>query len=272
MFPNFLRPTAMMRPAAMMRTVAMMLLVTTSAEAMAYQATDPHASLPVYDVSSVKPTRPDTTDRDSSFNSSARYTGKNLDIMDLLRTSFGMQEYLILGLPDWSRKQRFDLEAKVSDLDPEAAKNLTLDQRREMLRTVIEERFHLKWHRETREMPIYELQVSKTGSKLALTTTKGTMSGIRNRGNEMDGMNCAMSVLAGALSNRVNRAVVDKTYLKGRYDFTLKFTPDDQPASADNDSPSLFTAMPEQLGLKLQPARGMLTVLVIDSVSMPTTD
>lgn len=236
-------------------------------------STTPQTAAPAYDVSSVKPSEPDATGMSSMFNGAGRYEGTNITMHELLQTAFGKRRDMILGLPAWADKTRFDVQAKSVETDEATLKALPQSARLGMLRKVLEDRFQLKWHMEQREMPTYELVVNKGGIKMSVSTVTGKGSGVRGgRNGELTGINCPMDVLAVVLSNPLQRAVVNKTGLTDKYNFTLKYTPDDAPAGSDAELPSLFTAIQEQLGLKLQPAKGLQEVLVIDSVSMPTAN
>ena len=206
----------------------------------------------------------------------------------------------ILGGPDWIGSERYDINAKGNtEFRPSPdgpSRELLL-----MIRSLLEERFKLKAHRETRELPIYELVVARADRRLGPEMRKpaadcdaAIAAGIpppRQPGEPppcgpMGGPartiagGATMAQLAANLSVRLERLVFDKTGLTGRFAFTLAFTPDRMPTEApppgiapiDPDGPSLFTALQEQLGLKLQPAKGQVDVLVIDSVEHPTAD
>ena len=138
-------------------------------------------------------------------------------------------------------------------------------------------------HHETREEQIYELMIDKGGSKMkeAVNTANDSPKGIQGGGKgELIGMAAPMALLAVVFSQQLGHSVIDKTGLNGKYDFTLKWTPDPSvgppPAGApggpppDPNGPSLFTAVQEQLGLKLQSTRGPVDILLIDHVEKPS--
>jgi uncharacterized protein (TIGR03435 family) len=152
------------------------------------------------------------------------------------------------------------------------------DQWKERVRALLADRFGLVVHTETKEEPIYVLTVAKTGSKLkAVTPTPGANQGVRGDRGRSQGMAAPVSMLANTLSNIVGRPVVDKTGLTEKYDYVLEWTPDVAAAeSADsvpaNSGPTIFTAVQEQLGLKLESSKGPVDTIVIDHVDRPSAN
>jgi uncharacterized protein (TIGR03435 family) len=193
---------------------------------------------------------------------------------------YSVTDYQILGDLPWLESQRFDLEAKAAALT-------ALPQLRLMTQSLLDERFKLKFHRETRELPIYSLTLVKSGVKgpgltdapnepcpppTAETARCGTVSPGMGR---IIGQRGRISQLADRLSTMLGRTVMDKTGLTGSYDIDLKFAPDpglqQSPGGppADPGGPSIFTAIQEQLGLKLQAGKGPVEVIVVDSAEKP---
>jgi uncharacterized protein (TIGR03435 family) len=195
----------------------------------------------------------------------------------------------IEGGPGWMGSRAFDINAKV-DADTAArwskmTQPETDEERRSMTRSLLADRFHLKFHHETREMSALVLRIAKSGSKLRPPHPEQDLhAGIPpNRINflgrgDMEGHSALMSNLVRSLASETEiagRPVVDKTGLTGGYDFTLRWTPDDPaPGAAPDDPnaewPSLFTAIDEQLGLKLTPEKQPIDIIVVDSVEMPS--
>jgi uncharacterized protein (TIGR03435 family) len=205
-----------------------------------------------------------------------------------------------LGGPDWLDTDRWNLEAKAADgtVPPRAAafSMAVPDTIALMVQSLLEDRFKLKAHRETRELPVYELMVAKGGAKVKLSDDQTPPAailggggpqrggplprgGIRLGRGDLEGQAQTMTIFATALGALyVDRPVVDKTGLKGLYDIRLQWTPDNgltatvSPGAAPTPTPgpTLFNALEEQLGLKLESTRGALPVLVIDSVQRPT--
>jgi len=212
----------------------------------------------------------------------AAFTATNVSLSSLVSMAYDIRQNLISGLPGWA-DTRFDISAKISDPDIAALKKLPREQRHAMLAVLLADRFHLKAHIETKTLPVYDLVLAKGGSRLkeniALPSDSAdqpkTPFGLK-RGSmmidesQMTAVGVAISNLTQNLALRVERNVIDKTGLTGRYDFTLKWRPDDKPAADDNNNPDLFSALQEQLGLKLEPSKGPVDTLVIDHVEMPT--
>ncbi len=180
-----------------------------------------------------------------------------------------MPEKQILDGPSWIAATRFDIQAK-SDIG-DKLKGLPSDQsnelKRQMVRNLLADRFQLKLHEEERTLPAYDLVLAKGGSKLEASQSNGKSIGTGR--NHFNGQGLTMTQIAEELSRIAGRVVVDKTGLTDRYDLTLKWTPDDAVASA-TDPPTLFTAIQEQLGLKLEAAKEPVSVIVIDHVEQPT--
>ncbi len=136
-----------------------------------------------------------------------------------------------------------------------------------MLQRLLDERFKLKLHHESREFPVYALVVDKRGSKVRLSATPGPYR-FSARGGHAVGISVTMAQFANRLTKEVGRPVVDFTGLAGQFDLTLDWQPEVvQPGNPDaaSDRPSIFSALPEQLGLKLEPQRVSLDVLVVDA-------
>lgn len=165
-----------------------------------------------------------------------------------------------ISAPDWLDVERFDIVAKFAPTSPP-------DQVRLMLQNLLADRFRLKLHRESKEVPVYALVIGKNEPKFEQSApgTQGTFS--MNAGH-LAGKAVPMSAMADRLSSHLfglGRPVVDRTGLEGLYDFVLDWTPDSVPG-ADDSRPSLFTALQEQLGLRLEAARGAVAVMVVDSI------
>jgi uncharacterized protein (TIGR03435 family) len=213
----------------------------------------------------------------------------NLPLQDFIREAYGslVLSDQIVGLPDWANSERFDIEAKVASADVAAFKKLTLDQVRSMGRQILTDRFKFASHEEKKLLPLYALVVAKGGSKLEPSTMSSQdpnartgVIGIGHASNsngtfttELTARGVTMDRLASALSQQLGRVVLDNTGLTGRYDFKLTSASDSVaavPNSTDNSGPSIFTAMSEQLGLKLESQKGPVPVLVVDHIEAPS--
>jgi uncharacterized protein (TIGR03435 family) len=189
----------------------------------------------------------------------------------LIQQAYGVRDFQIVGGPDWMGSERYDITAK-----PESA--ATEDQVKVMMQALLADRFKLKFHRETKELPTYALVVAKGGPKLHASEVaagpdqpNGQRITMKGRGNlTLEG--APVSALAYQLGQRLGRSVIDKTELTGNYDFKLEWMPDesqggpagDRIAVSDNNGVSIFTALQDQLGLKLESTRGPVEILVIE--------
>jgi uncharacterized protein (TIGR03435 family) len=229
--------------------------------------------------------RPDKASDGPRFvgHSPTGLTVKNMPVLFLLREAFGLEDDRILGAPAWVKTDRFDIEAKVGESDIPRLKALTIDQRRLMLRPFLENRFNLRFHYENKVLPVYALVIAKGGSKMKEFKPPGdpATNGLRYIGRgHLEARGTLMEFSVSVLSQQVGRTIVDKTGLRGKYDYTLEWEPDDAPpmAGGDNGLPvdsgkaSIFTALQEQLGLKLEPQKEPISVLVIDQIEPPSAN
>jgi uncharacterized protein (TIGR03435 family) len=219
----------------------------------------------------------------------------NLPLQDLIVQAYGLVlSDQIVGLPNWANSQRFDIEAKVASGDVAAFRKLSLDQVRSMGRPILTDRFKFASHEEKRVLPLYALVVARDGSKLTpssgqdggaggttragviqmrhASSANGTTPGV----NELTARGVTMDRLVSTLSQQgLGRVVLDSTGLTGHFDFKLSWAPESVAAGTDTpdtSGPSIFTAVSEQLGLKLEPQKGPVPVLVIDHIEAPSPD
>ena len=247
------------------------------------------AAAPTYDVVSIKQNK-SGSGVTSISSVIPTFKGTNLSLTMLLINCYPIREDLISGLPAWTRSSRFDIEAKIVNPDREQMTKLTDGQRREMLLKILQDRFHFQAHLETKTLPVYDLIVAKGGPKFtgdgaaaadihaAVAKSGFTHGGMLMNDGELTASAMPVSSLAYDLSGTVGRTIIDKTGLTGKYDFELKWTPERAAASGadngqtddQNSASSLFTALQEQLGLKLQSSKGPVETLVVDHVEMPS--
>ncbi len=226
-----------------------------SANALSSQTPD---ALPHFEAAVIKPSKVADGSISNSFDNSGRFTATNTSLKLFILIAYQVRE--IEGGPAWMDSATFDITAK-----PETAANK--DQGRLMLRALLADRFQLKFHMETRELPILQLVVAKNSPHLAEGKDKfDSMSG---RPGILTGTAATMKHLAGNLSSVLGRQVFDKTGLPGYYDFKLEFTPEGTPPDRTT-GPSLYTALQEQLGLKVESAKGPVEILVIDHAEKPS--
>ena len=201
----------------------------------------------------------------------------------LIHYAFQLQPYQITDIPRSIKSEHYDVDAKPAEAHP------NFDDIPLMLQGLLEDRFQLKYHWETREQTVYDLVVMKPG-KLRATILKSDCppplsnpewlpkdapcGGLENSSGHTKGYNLTAGDLADNLSWLLSKPVSDKTNLAGRYDVELRWTPESVEMSssgpADQDAPDVFKAVQEQLGLKLQSSRGPVRVIVIDRVEKPS--
>ena len=184
----------------------------------------------------------------------------------LMRNAYDVQSFQFAGGPSWFDSDFYDIAATTGD-----GAEIPQDRYRALLRSMLADRFHLKVHWETRQGDVYALVIAKSGSKLTVDTDPAKESGLNTskfgHQGKMIGTKAPMLYLSSNLGNQLGRTVIDKTGLQDKYDWTLTWDPD---PTADSTMPSLFTAVQEQLGLKLEPQKGPVEALVIDSVEKPS--
>jgi len=227
----------------------------------------------LFDVASVKPSDP----KHSGFTvrpNPSNFTISGASLKYLIEYAYNLHDFQIESGPEWTNSARFDIVAKMDDpsmaeshepaapQDWEASQNLL----RARLQFLLADRFKLRVHKGTKELPIYTLLVVKGGPKLQASKVN---TGYSSGPGQLRCSDSTMDALASMLSDMVNRIVLDQTKLTGGYVFTLKWTPDDS-LSTNAVLPGLFTALQEQLGLKLASSKGPVETLVIDRVEMPS--
>ena len=235
---------------------------------------------------------------------SGMFRATNMPLIDLIREAYelgpgmGADDGRISGAPGWLGSERFDIQAKMDSSVLEALNKLGPDQRKlqaqHMLQALFADRFKLTVHSENKELPIYSLVIAKNGPKLQESKPvdaaasgpqyqygRGGRGGVQmfGRGGPIKAQGILIAEFVPLLSTILGRTVVDKTGLTGKYDFTLQWTPDETQGSTfpagfgqppDPTGPSIFAAIQEQLGLKLESGKGPIPVVVIDHVERPS--
>lgn len=229
------------------------------------------------------------TDGHSSINEDGdTLSVHNASLLEIIAEAYSMREDLILGLPSWAVSNRYDIQGKILDADAETLKRVTDTQHRSMLQALLAARFQLKVHTESKIQPVYDLTIGTKGTKLRPVTTPdhGTAVGsdtfhglapgsltshFSGAEAELLGHAVTMEQFAFVLSYPVERSVIDKTRLPGIFDIDVTWNTNEGPAGNAIDAvPNLITAIQEQLGLKLVPAKGPVPDLVVDIVRAPT--
>ena len=257
-----------------------------------------------FDVASIKRNESQEARSQLILEPTGRVTATNVSLRTVLKNIYHTQDFQIVGGPSWIDSQRFDIAAIAPQEMSHPPVPAALLQ--EMLRTLLRDRFKLEVRREIRQLPTFALEVVRADQHLGpqMKETLDCSPGLSAAANQptplvtprqaapcrllgvpngLIGRGVRMSVLVAALAPHVGRVVTDQTGLQGAYDFELKWTPEPAnsavPGGQDQrgtpiatDAPSLFSALQEQLGLRLTPARGPVEVLVIARVEMPLPD
>lgn len=223
----------------------------------------------MFDVASVKPSAVGV-DSSTSDLQPGRFRGTNRTVEWMMRIAYGVQAAQISGGPSWIRSDGFDIAAQTDA--PEASTMEGMQVRLgPLLRQLLEDRFQLKVHRETRSAPVYSLVPAKGGAKVRASA--GGEVSMHNSAADgkmvLQGAGLSMAGLAGFLAKQLGRPVTDNTGLTGTYDVRLEWAPE---LGADSTVGSIFSAVQEQLGLKLETAKGSVDAIVVESVARPSAN
>jgi uncharacterized protein (TIGR03435 family) len=229
-----------------------------------------------FEVISVKPSNPDCK---------LLMIGPSLDgfhlhcltLRDFIMYAYDLNlfdEQRVVGIPAWGKTEHFDLDAPIQEADLARFRVLPPSEKARLLRIALAERFALKTHEEQREMKVYALVQSKARLKLKAADPGAAEKPILQQDgrDHVEANHCTMEQFASFLSPLRGRPVVDRTDLSGKYDFSINFQPetDNESESESSEAPSIFTAVQEQLGLRLAPDKSAQRILVIDVVNQPT--
>jgi uncharacterized protein (TIGR03435 family) len=246
---------------------------------MSAQTSSPRQKFDAFEVATIKPVEnQDKTPRFFKMEGTHRFIAKYYTLKLLVAAAYDLNPRTISGGPDWLDSARFDIVAITpGDTRP------TREEQMAMLRNLLLERFKLKFHRELKNFSIYVLTVAKSGSKLKPSTSApddppATISTVYPQKIVLPARNASMADFTAMMQRALlDRPVVDKTGLTGRYDFDLEWAPDETqfggdiaPASTDAASPPLFTALQQQLGLQLEATHGPVQALIVDAAERPT--
>jgi len=229
---------------------------------------------PDWDVLTVKAHDPSDPSNNQSLNiKGRRFVMVNRTVQSMLLFAYGLHRKEIEGVTGWVETQRWDVEGL-----PDTPGHPSLKQMQTLMRKLLEQRFGLKVHTETKELAVYAITVGKGGQKI--TPSAGDPNGTPSENENSNGgvvtmrmTNMSMSEFAPDLAFFLDRPAVDQTGLKGRYDLQLKWTADESKTPADGTAPpGMFTAIQDQLGLKLEPVKAKVEVLVVDAVERPSAN
>jgi len=240
----------------------------------------PADAKPVFEVATIKPSAPDEQGKYFTVRGD-RFVTANTTLLDLIKFAYGVQDKQVANLPDWATSQKYDLDGK-----PDIPGMPDPDQLRHMVQLILADRFQLKFHEEKKDMSAYVLSVAKGGEKMEKAAPdSGSLPGLFFRGlGVLTVRNATMQDFCQLMQSAVlDRPVVDETGLQGRYNFLLKWTPDESqfgglgvkvppPSDAADAPPPLYTAITEQIGLKLEAGKASVRVLVVDHVDQPSAN
>jgi uncharacterized protein (TIGR03435 family) len=220
-----------------------------------------------FEVASVKPASPTMSAVDFRVQPGGRLTIVNLTPKNIIQEAYGIKYYQLAPEPSWIDRERFDIVAKAEG-EP------TRKEMMQMLQVLLAERFQLQVHRETREGNVYRLQTAKSGPRLKLSTADASfIRTYRNTPPQLPGVSytwfgqkASMAMLADHLNGHLRSTVTDDTGLRGEFDFKVTFATNDDPETG----PSIFVALQEELGLKLQAGKGPVVTLIIDRIERPS--
>ena len=274
-----------------------------------HAAQDQTAPVPAtFEVASVRPNRSGEPGSSIRRRPGGNFSATNVPVQSLLVPAFGVQRTQLVDAPRWVATERFDIIARMEREPPVLPPGSPDDPMTLAVRALLEERFRLVTHRETREMDVYALVMARPDGtpgpalrptqqdcvRLMEGIARGAappppapggpevLCGVRQGPGRIVFGGSPLAQFANSLSRTLERVVVDRTGLTGGWDFELTFAPDPTllgplppgvaPPAADPDAPSLFTALREQLGLKLESARGPVEVVVIDRIERPAPE
>jgi uncharacterized protein (TIGR03435 family) len=277
----------------------------------------PGESRPSFEVASVKPNASGQNMISIGIQPGGRFVATGVPLKMLITQAYRIRDFQIIGGPGWISSDRWNIEAKAEEgsIPPRTgpADPTTPDPIALRLQSLLEDRFQLKTHRETRDLPAYELSISKSGSKVKFSEDQGPFKppdpgetpkplqmikpggppprgSVMMRMGNLEANGIEFSNFVQMLSSQLGRTVIDKTGIKGRVDVKLQWAPEMSqptaasrfvppeampagavpPAASDPSGPSIFTAVQEQLGLKLESTKGPVEVFIIDSVEKPS--
>ena len=225
---------------------------------------------PSFAVATIKPHDPNSN-RQGFDATGDRYTIRNQSIVSLMMFAYSIDKHQVADAPAWAGTERFDIEG-TTDTPGEP----NLHQQQEMLQKLLTDRFRLTFHREKRELPVYAIKIARGGPKLKPPANPDAEA---DQEADSHGTEVTITITTGTMADFIlgmqfffDRPLVDQTGISGRHDFTLRYTHDEANATEPNAPPGLFTAIQEQLGLKLDAVKAPIDVLVIGRVEAPSAN
>jgi uncharacterized protein (TIGR03435 family) len=239
---------------------------------------------PQFEVASIRLTRPDDAQPHRLvWLAGGRFAAVGVTAKTLIGVAYEVKPFQILGGPSWIGRDQYSIDAKgtATGKAPILSLYLTQQQRETAernlkLQSLLTERFQLRAHKETREEEVYSLVIGKTGPKFQTSkfdesaAEKGFRPGLQMHPYQLTGTGVSLHFLAEALSGLLSGNVIDQTGLDGEYDFNVRWAPDVADGDSVPDGPSIFTALQEQMGLKLESGKAPVDALVIDYIERPS--
>jgi len=237
-----------------------------------------------FEVASIKPNKSGGTNSSTSGRAGS-FTASNVTVRELIIYAYRLRPFQLAGGPGWLHSDRFDIQARPPGIEK--------PDNRAMTRALLRDRFKLVAHTETRQEQVYALVPARPDGRLGpqlkasvqncaasqagAASPCGINTSVNDAVGRMTGTGQSMEALVNALGGfGLSRMVLDRTGLKGQFDFELRWTPDNLRATSGqaqaNDAPSIFAALQEQLGLRLESQRGPVEFVVVDSIERPTPD
>lgn len=231
----------------------------------ARMAPDAH---PSFEVAAIKPQEQDPRRQGFSAHGQ-RFTIRGQSVTTLMQFAYAVHPGQIVDAPEWALHDWYEIDGKTDTPgDPSFA------QQQEMLRKLLADRFGLRIRREKRDLPVYAIQISRGGSKLKPAAAPDAQGDQRasSRGKELTQLYTSVTMADFIMGMQffLDRPLVDQTGLKGKYDIELRYNSDELSASEPGAAPSLFTAVQEQLGLRLESVKAPVDVLAIERVDRPS--
>jgi uncharacterized protein (TIGR03435 family) len=240
-----------------------------------------------FEVASVKSADPSVRVSNILFNAGEDLTIENVPLRKIVTYAYQIRDFQLRRAPSWISTERYDISARAphgdgasASADPNRSADDQLrtraDRVHERLRSLLADRFGLVAHHVKEEQTVLVLTVSKSGPKLRGVSTPGERQGVSVNDGRLQGFAAPVALLATQLSIATGQVVEDRTGLTGKYDFVLTWTPDMEPPGPEHGDqsvgPTIYTAVKEQLGLRLDPAKGHVDVLVIDHIERPSVN
>ena len=201
---------------------------------------------------------------DADFLPGGRFRGRNLTVRKMIQMATMVEDNQMIGVPSWTDTASYDIDGKTVSTGP-----VTQEQKSDVMMALLEERFSFRIHRDTKDGPVYRLEIAKGGPKLAVHGTSDRLMSTNANGTiiTMKAVKISMPSLAISLRRQLGRTVEDHTQLEGEFDFEVVW---DSNETGDSTAPGLFAALQEQLGLRLRAASGKIPTVIVDRIERPT--